>query len=310
MSNILLLTLSLSILSLIVYRKKAFNLFFSYFSLVFENRENLGRLFGIRYVYSDEWSTTRETTKIAIAQPKFITDLIGFRLPMGDYEFIKAFRKRQRTPVRDFKIQLKSGKRSFDELEREVVTLWHNELKECYELPIEGDEEMIEGMLCMRKIVQSSIGNSMYGVYQFYKERETFRHLKREFSKLSDIEAALYIVPFLTTIDTFMISVGFKTYGQNLSDFFDKVPVKSTPMFEGDTPVIVKLVNNKANHPGNTVFGPTGVVCPGSNVTTQIIKAIKEFCNETTWEIEGTPIQNESGSIAAIINKSEVSITI
>jgi len=106
-----------------------------------------------------------------------------------------------------------------------------------------------------------------------------------------------------------MISLSFKTFGEDLSDFFDRVPVRFLAMIENDEMVICRLVNNGRNHPGNSVFGPTGVVCPGSNVTTQILKAIKDFCNDNIWDVQGTPIQNKS-SIAAISNIDDVFIHI
>jgi len=126
---------------------------------------------------------------------------------------------------------------------------------------------------------------------------------------MTEEEKTLYFVPFLTTLDTFMICLSYKTYGDQLSDFFDRLPVKYVPMYEDNTPVLCRLENNQKNNPGNSVFGPTGVVCPGSHVTTQIVNAIKEFCNNNQWEIKGTPRQSGK-MIDSIENLGEVIINI
>jgi len=196
----------------------------------------------------------------------------------------------KKNPKFDFQIQLSTGKKSLRELELELVRLWHFQLKDCYELPVSDDEMLIEVMSVFRLIMRTSGGNRLLGMFKFFQNRSVLSKMKNATSRMTDEEKILYIVPFLTTLDTFMISLSFKTFGEDLSDFFDRVPVRFLAMIENDEMVICRLVNNGRNHPGNSVFGPTGVVCPGSNVTTQILKAIKDFCNDNIWDVQGTPI--------------------
>ena len=161
-------------------------------------------------------------------------------------------------------------------------------------------------MLNMRNHIANSEG--LKGLFSLFKNRQDFTGLKEGFKGLSEEEKVLYMTPFLTTIDTFVLNLSFKSYGEELKDFFDYVPVKFVPMTENDELVICRLKNNGRNNPGNSVFGPTGVVCPGSNVTTNILRSIKDFCHNSDWEVEGTPIQNNK-MVANIHNKEDVKIT-
>jgi len=235
---------------------------------------------------------------------------IGTSIKIGDINYIKKFRLRQKNPIDDFKIELAPGKRSLKELETELIAVWHNQLKYCYGLPIMDDAKSIATMAMFRKFIQENGKNKLKGLYRYLKNRKVFDDIGICLSEMSDEEKILYFVPFLTTLDTFMISLSYKTFGEDLSDFFDRVPVRFVGMLEDDDMVVCRLVNNGQNNPGNSVFGPTGVICPGSNVTTQILKAIRDFCNNNSWEVEGTPIQEGTSSIASIKNLEDVFITI
>jgi len=282
---------------------------FTSFINFFEKHQSFGEAIGIKYKTSDNWDTNRISTKLAVFQNSLFVRLTGFEFKVGDIDFIKSFRKRQKNPKMDFKIEIAHGKKNLRELEDEIVRLWHSQLKECYDLPIKDDEAMIEVMILFRKIIRESGGNRLYGFFRFWKNRKILSKMNNAMSGMIDEEKMLYFVPFLTTVDTFMISLSFKTFGDDLSDFFDRVPVRFVPFVEDGNYVICRLVNNGRNHPGNSVFGETTPVGPGSNVTTQILKAIRDFCNNNTWDVEGTPIQS-TNSIAAITNLDEVSIHI
>jgi hypothetical protein len=277
-----------------------------------EKNQSVGEFFGVEYKKSSEWSTDRKKSGLMVFQNALLAKITGVNIKIGDIDFIKSFRQRQRNPVAEFEITLKKGERSLTELEREVVAMWHYQLKDCYQLPLREDEKMVDAMIDSRRTIQRSGSGLMRIIRRFTEvitKREKVKTVKNAFKDMTDEEKTLYMIPFLTTIDTFMICLSFKTFGNELSDFFDRVPVKYVPMFEGDTPVLCRLDNNMRNNPGNSVFGPTGVVCPGSNVTTQILNAIKNFCNNNKWEVRGTPVQNDN-MIAGIVNTDEIFINI
>jgi len=308
------LYLSLAILLLLYFRKRVLQFVFMFSFPLFEKYENFGKLLGIQYKRSDEWATTRKTSGLLLYLPRFLSNITGVEFHLGEIDFIKSFKQRQRTPVADFKIDLEKGERTLADLEREIIRIWHFQLKKNYELPIndEDDELMIEYMLGERRDVaagHSSFIQKMKGYASLFLDKEKHTRKKNAMRNFTDEEKLLYKVPFLTTVDTFILCLSFKAYGTELSDFFDRLPVKFLPMYENDNTILLRLENNKKNNPANSVFGPSGVVCPGSHVTTQIIESIKDFCNTHEWEIIGEPKQPRS-MLAGICNMNEVSINI
>jgi len=54
-----------------------------------------------------------------------------------------------------------------------------------------------------------------------------------------------------------------------------------------DTVVVCKIENNGVDNPGNSVFGPKGVICPGNIVTSLFIKAMIDLMNRLDYDIVG-----------------------
>jgi len=106
------------------------------------------------YKNSDEWDTSRKFTKLGTIQSSVISNIIGFQIRFGDIEFIKKFKLRQKNPEVDFKIEIAPGKKSLKELERELVGVWHYQLKSCYNLNLKEDDKAIEAILKLREIIQ------------------------------------------------------------------------------------------------------------------------------------------------------------
>jgi len=253
----------------IYFRKKIIKNVFMFTFPFFERHQAFGEFVGVQYKKSSEWSTDRKKSGLLIFQSSLLSKLTGFNLKLGDAEFIKSFRHRQRNPIAEFEINLKKGERSFAELELEIMNLWHYQLKECYQLPLAEDQKIIDAMLDSRRSIQqggTGIRRVISRFTEFIFKREKVKAMNSAFKNMTEEEKILYLVPFLTTVDTFMICLGYKTFGDELSDFFDRVPIKYVPMYTDDVPVLCRLDNNMRNNPGNSVFGLIGVVCPGSNV--------------------------------------------
>jgi len=53
--------------------------------------------------------------------------------------------------------------------------------------------------------------------------------------------------------------------------------------------VICDINANDDDNPGNSVFGPKGVICPGNIVTSMLVKAMMDLMNGLDYEIIGTP---------------------
>lgn len=73
--------------------------------------------------------------------------------------------------------------------------------------------------------------------------------------------------------------------------------------------VIVDIVANNVNNPGNSVFGPKGLICPGNTVTSMLMKSVADLKYKFRVEIEGTPIFSDGSGLRTIENPHDVFIT-
>lgn len=124
-------------------------------------------------------------------------------------------------------------------------------------------------------------------------------------------------------------------------ELFENVPIEYLPVMQKDgTPIILVVKANKANNPGNSVFGPkgpsatlftpfshssfnlilwfsclpphmtpfTGMICPGNIVTSMLMKSVADLKRQFRIKIDGK-IELQSGLIKRMCNPDQVFIT-
>jgi len=94
-----------------------------------------------------------------------------------------------------------------------------------------------------------------------------------------------------------------------MSEVFKNVPVVWVPMeTTGGEIVILDVVANNADNPGNSVFGPKGVICPGNIITSMLVKSMIELVGNLDYDVIGVPRFVTKGFIGCVENKDEIRI--
>jgi len=277
----------------------------------FKNRD-LGKRFGIIYKDSSTWTTDRDHTRLLSSQNLLSQFIFGQAIKIGDPEYIKNLKKRQKVPgARDINLVEyfnKGEKYNFVELEKKLIETWVEEITQVYQIPYPPDlKAFMEGISTMRNRLFS--GTRMKILWETIKNIKKLSPLGKYWKILEPSEKLIVFVPFLTTIDTCMINLVSKSKPQQLNELFRNTPVKYVPMVSDDELVICDITPNDVNNPGNSVFGPKGVICPGNIVTSAMVKAMMNLMNHYDYKIEGSPKFGEGSIINRISNPEELFIT-
>ena len=92
--------------------------------------------------------------------------------------------------------------------------------------------------------------------------------------------------PLLTTVDTTIINLLCSPDpAPSFHAMFETSPVKMTVMRSKEHGLVVlDVIPNEADNPGNSAFGPKGVICPGNLVTSMVLKAVQQCKSEIVLE--------------------------
>jgi len=196
---------------------------------------------------------------------------------------------------------------SFTELERMLCKFWVDEIAEAFDIKKPEDyTNFIDGMILMREIITTISSNKIKSAYIALKNYGIFKKMNRYWDVVNKEEKLIMTAPFLTTIDTCMINFLTKNKPERLSELFKNTPITYVPMITNEKYVICMITPNESDHPGNSVFGPKGVICPGNIVTSMLVKAMLDLMNELDYDIIGKPTFNTGGTINRISNSNEI----
>jgi len=153
-----------------------------------------------------------------------------------------------------------------------------------------------------------SAGN-FYDIYSLFKNYKLFSTIRPYWKSLELEERLIMLIPFLTTIDTCIINMATMNKPKRMSELFQHVPLRFLGMISSNHEIsLVNIVANDADNPGNSVFGPKGVICPGNIVTSMLVKSMMDLMNNLDYEVIGTPEFGGSSTITRISNAKEIKI--
>jgi len=272
----------------------------------------LARLFGIKIVRSDEFSTSRDETRLVISD--FGPRMCGLDFTFGNKDHISSLKQRQRKSTRDLDIapyfeELVGKRIDVAKLEDVIIEAWVHELIDCYEIPIEDRAGFASKIRIIRKFVPIFLDSPLSGFAYFFQNIGNFIAARSYWSGLDRAEVAIMMIPFLTTVDSSVFN--FVTNPEPIKEFhelFQNVPVEYVPVRSNGRLVLVRIVANHANTPGNSVFGPQGMICPGNIVTSNLMKSVAQLKTQYQITVEGKPKQKE-GLIRCVTNPTEVFVT-
>jgi len=196
---------------------------------------------------------------------------------------------------------------SFAELERMLIKVWIDEIAEAFNInKPQNYDSFMDGMIITREIISNIGKNKLKSAYLGLKNWGTFKKMGEYWKIVSDEERIIMTAPFLTTIDTCMINFITKNKPERISELFRNTPITYVPMICGDKYVICEVTPNNSDHPGNSVFGPKGVICPGNIVTSMLVKAMMDMMNNLDYDVIGKPIYETGGNINRLSNSEDI----
>jgi len=257
-----------------------------------------------------QWTGSPPEKNTMLHVPRSIlTKITGFNIRAGEEDAIYALKKRQRTKAREIDLLKyfdKDMDMTFEEYEKWLVEIWIIELSEAFDIAKPKESDLfVEVILKMRRMMQVVQTNRLKLIYYVLKDFSFFRRNSEYWNSLVHEEKMIMMVPFFTTIDTCMINMITKNKPQKISEMFQNTPIKYVPMQCDENMVICEIVPNDQDNPGNSVFGPRGVICPGNIVTSMLVKTMMDLMNNLDYEVIGTPRFNAEGAISRIENTGE-----
>jgi DNA-binding protein len=275
----------------------------------------------VKYYRSDEWETNRGETQLAVSNglmQTVMTYLMGSALVLNDKEFITALKARQRKITRELDLvqylrPLAGKEVTAHDIEALLLRSMLNELVEVFNIPPPDDRDaFLEGIMVMRSMIAEGFGSPLIAIWRLVSNRAKMAEMRRYFSSLSKPDMTIVQVPLLTTVDTTMLSI--LTNQNAVSSFhelFALVPVKMLPFYHNGEMVVLDIVANEQDNPGNSAFGPKGVICPGNIVTSMVLKSVMQLKAEMEFPIApGSPAPDlpEGRPFAVISNGRDVRV--
>jgi len=286
----------------------------SSFALFFSRHRRLGKALGITYHRTDEWETTRDESRLSF--PTFgLIKLIGIGYEFGNVEHIRGLKARQQQHSRAIDISqyiptLVGQRLNILEIEDFLIRSWLNELTDIYNIPPPPDKEQyVRGIKAVRAFFsnrQASLGSALRVIWDRFSE---LRDLRCYLVSLSMPERVLMLLPPMTTIDNSLHNLVTDPLPiMQLRDIFRHAPVGFLPVLSKGRMCILDVVVNDADNPGNSCFGPKGMICPGNIVTSMVLKSVADLKRSFRVKVEGTPLLRQ-GSGRKIWNPTEVFVT-
>lgn len=287
----------------------------SVFGLFFTTNRDIGRALGVKYFRSDTWETTRANTHLLF--PAFgVFSFLGIQYEFGNEENIRALKARQSGHTREINltqhIQALVNKRlNLTEIEDFLVHTWLSEITEVYNItPPEDTETYVRGMKAMRMFFALRQTELFSSLWYLWSRREDFLALRRYLIGLpKDEERVIMLITLLTTIDSSLYNLITDPRPINeFRDLFRDIPVGSVVVRTGGRLGICDIVTNEADNPGNSIFGPKGLICPGNRITSMVLKSVANLKKHFVVKVEGKP-ELRPGSAQKIWNPEDVFVT-
>jgi hypothetical protein len=279
---------------------------------VFYANPRLAKFFGIKTVLSSEYSTNREDSRLHL--PRFFPQAMGLNWTFGNRDQVNHLKMRQRKSTRPidlapYFIDFVGKRMSVTELESTLVDAWISELLDVYDIPITDRVGFGQRIRVIRQFNPTFLDSPIRGFIYLFRNFRSFINIRNDWKNLDSSEVAMMLVPFLTTIDSSIFN--FVTNPNPIKEFhelFDNVPVAYLPINNRGELLLLKIVANKANNPGNTVFGAQGLICPGNVITSHLMKSVAQLKEQYSTNIEGKA-QQKDGLIRYVTNPDEVFVT-
>lgn len=285
-------------------------------SPILADRPWLAAVFGVRHIFSDEGKMSRNTSLLPLG---FLTWLFGTEFQFGNKIHLTKLKTLQR--VRRMPLELVErlaplvGKTvSLDEFEQHLIKEWLQWFPLAYDMPVVPPcdvENLVGAVVHTRRVISLMLSHPLTGCYYAWKNWSGIWPLRQHLKILKDGRDVLFMAPFFTTIDSTMFACLDQSPIGDLHEVFNTTPLSYLPVISHGKPTILRLRNNKVNNASNTVFGNGTFICPGNNVTFEVLRCLYDIKQAYHFERVGPePIFKDYGVVKVISNTQDISLTI
>lgn len=187
-----------------------FRSFFAHFNGIFYRHRTLGKLLGVQYFRTDQWSTNRADTFIHVSPIFRLFSKANFRL--GNRNDIGELKARQRQFTRPIDItpyfrKFVGKSITLVELEEMLIDTWVDELSEVYNVPLAiSKEDYAARMKLLRRIFQLFLNDIGAAIPFCIKNFFAILNIRKMFEGMTTPEITIMSTPFLTTIDSSILN--------------------------------------------------------------------------------------------------------
>ena len=276
----------------------------------------LGEMLGVKYVRSDEYSTSRGESYLPM---QTMAEIMGMHYRINSKPHIKELKMRQRRVLETFEVleslePLAGQEMTLEELELKLVDIWTRQMVRCYGFPEPNYREIGPQIVTLRKFLALFLSSTLASFYLAITNFSHFSQLYKYFNSLDTTcsEEILFIVPMLTTVDSTILALLDPEEIREFHEIFRHTPLSWMPMAGSGGYRIMRLENNKLNNPSNSVFGSKGFVCPGSQVSFEVLRALQRAKERVRLNVvsEVKPIIVDRGVVKVVSNMGKVRVRI
>jgi hypothetical protein len=270
--------------------------FFGSFHRTFYEYPNFSRWYGIRYERSDVWKTSRKESHVTGFDFPLL-EYVGIKIRVGDIDFqyvkdLKQIISAKSDAVFNIGPYFKKGDTlSWNEFERILCNCFYDEIFRIFDhiTPPKDKQKFIDAVLVLRSTV--SIGG-LYGKWLMLKNVGALIPLAQYFKSLDYADQMIALTPFMTVLDFAMFNIRDKAKTCSLKERFECLStnfgIKYIPMLSNGEMVFCEVFVNGENNFANSMFGPSGVRCPGGVLTKLMVDGFMQFMNNSDYKVKKT----------------------
>jgi len=290
-----------------------FTVFVALSSTYFRHHPEIGKALGIKYYRSDTWETTREHARLYF--PSFgLFSLLGLGFESGNLEHIKDLKARQQQYSRRVDLEpsfsaLLEKRINLIDLEDFLMRAWFDELLDIYKIPPPENKETCLAAISVFRAFLVRVREGFFpALMHVWTNGRILLTARQYLTTLKMPERVILLASLLTTVDASVFNLVMDPDPiKEFCDIFKSQDTAFIPFKTKDGMAFCEIVKNDSNTPGNSVFGPKGVLCPGNQVTSMMLKSFADLKSLYKVTIEGKPVRKPSSRMFA--NPESIFIT-
>jgi len=274
--------------------------FFGSFHRTFYQYRGFSEWYGIKYERSDVWKTSRKESYVTGFDFPLL-EKVGIKIQVGNIDRKHFKELKQKISERSESVfniapYFKKGDTlNWNDFERTLCNCFYIEIFRIFDhiTPPKDKKKFIDAILVLRATL--SVGG-LYGKWLMLKNIGTLIPLAQYFRSLNYADQMIALTPFMTVLDFVMFNFRDKPKNCSLTERLECLAtnfgIKYIPMISNGEMVFCEVFVNGENNFANSMFGPSGVRCPGGVMTKLMVDGFMQFMNSTDYKVKRVPSKN------------------